>query len=146
MIRAKVTRSKTLKSTAMARIAPRIQAGLMAMGEVLLEASRKLVPRDTEALYMDGHVRIEGSGFGSIAVVGYGTIGREIPGLWSLHEERLVTRIPAQYAEWVHEGINPQTGGVYHFVTGQMDYLRQPANDPTVRAEMIVVFKAAVGI
>jgi hypothetical protein len=137
MIAVTVSRTrKTGPSSVIARMARRVEAALFVAGEVLLEDSKQLVPRDTQTLATDGHVRKIGSGLRTTVIVGYGTKGVVWAGR-SPHESAaagrdvFVIRIPYNYAVWVH--INPKN---HNYVTGQAEFLSIPHR--TSRPRMIL--------
>jgi hypothetical protein len=86
------------------RLGQKVQAGLEAAGQVLLEESRQLVPVDVGALKFSSHVRTEGTGIASVVYVGYGIRGDVELG-YSEKEGRFVIRKPYEYALLVHEGL-----------------------------------------
>ena len=116
------------------RLGRKVEAGLKATGEALHLESMGLVPIDTSALLESSHVRMVGSGLNAVAIVGYGIKG-EVYTRWSEKENELVTRIPYDYAVYVHE-VQFATHDV-----GQANFLREPLQ--TKRAEMAQAFNTA---
>jgi hypothetical protein len=118
-----VTRTNTLlsrMSQAQKRIGLKLERGLMAGGRLLLEESLKLVPLDVLALRDSGRVTKIGTLFQTVVVVGFG--GKDFPPRteFSQKEGKVVTRIPHDYAVYVHEN------KLKNHDVGQADYLREP--------------------
>jgi len=86
------------------RWAQRVERALKATGKALLEESLKIVPRDTFSLHDSSIVRQEHSGFDTVVIVGYGRLGYVVTDILSNREGILVTRVPYDYAVYVHEG------------------------------------------
>jgi hypothetical protein len=120
MIRVRITRKGVAlwgMQACIRRIAPRVQIGIMAAGQVLLEESRKLVPVDTKALIESSGVRKIDSGIFTKARVFYGRFGDRRVAVDK--HGRLVTREPYWYAAAVHQV------DAHHDV-GQWRYLIDP--------------------
>lgn len=81
------------------RIAPRIQRGIRAGADVLLQAANKLCPKDTRALVDSGTVRRVKGGLESEYIVGYGSV------LFTAvaYGPARAKRPPHVYAVYVHE-------------------------------------------
>lgn len=105
MIIVKITRMGNAKqgmADCLHRIAPRVELGIMAAGQVLLEESRKVVPEDTGILRDSAGCRQISFGLTTRARVFYGPQGVKVT-LYSHKEEKMVTREPYYYAAAVHE-------------------------------------------
>jgi hypothetical protein len=114
----------------------RAQAAIMAAGGALLEVSNTLVPKDTLALHDTSRVRQEGSGFGAVAVVGYGPYGEIV-----VAEDRNgvpQVRKPEEYAAEVHERVD-----IPHPTGGQAKFLLEPAQG-TAHSEMREAIKRSI--
>lgn len=133
-----IDRSNTFDSklkTLSARLGKRVHQGLQAAGETLLGEALQLTPVDTTALIQSSHVRTVGEGFETVVFVGFGIKG-EVYSLWSDAEQAIVTKVPYDYAVYVHE--------VAHATheQGQHDFLREPRQ--TKLPEMRASFNTAV--
>lgn len=136
MIRSETRIKGTLDSklkTLNERLGRRVEAGVKAVAEFLHVESMLLVPVDTSALLESSQVRTVGSGLATTAIVGYGIKGQVFT-RWSESEGQLVTRIPYDYAIYVHE--IPAAHAI-----GTHDFLRTPRN--TKISEMRAVFNTA---
>lgn len=123
MLGAEIGRKGTLGTklkTLIERAQRRVQAGIQATAETLYAASIELVPVDIGALRKSSRVRVVGAGFYTVAFVGYGVRGQEYFG-FSEKEQRYVTRVPYDYAVYVHEIPRPHDPGMH-------DFLRTPRN------------------
>lgn len=108
------------------RLAAKVQTGMVATGDKVLEESHKLVPIDTAALKGSSGVRVEGALFDAVVVVFYGRKGDVFVGP-SDNEGKIVERIPYDYAVRVHNGVNgPAPGMAYPAKSGEDEYLRKP--------------------
>jgi hypothetical protein len=125
------TRLEALK----ARLVLRAPLALKAVGDVLLQESQQLVPVDTSALLESSQVRLIGSGFNAVVYVGYGIQG-EAYTRWSEKEQKLVTRIPAEYAVFVHEV------QASHDLGRQWNFLLEPLY--VFHNEMITAFNTVI--
>lgn len=101
------------------KLAIKLQAGLLAAGEVLLQEGDKLVPRDTEALVDSGKVRVLDVGLNTEISVGYGN--PEIDEVrFSKRRNKFEHKRPHDYAVEVHEdpeAVHPQ---------GEAQFLEKP--------------------
>jgi hypothetical protein len=125
VIKSTVTRSNTLTnglSKLRERVAQRVERGLLAVGEKVLEVSRELVPKDTLALLNSSGIRMEASATDLKVVVFYGRRGDHAIE-YSQREGRVVIRIPYNYAVYVHEDRT-----TVHW-NGQYDFLRSATLD-----------------
>lgn len=121
------------------RLADGLERGLEEAGRVLLRESLDQVPRDTEVLANDGHIRMEGSGLDSVAVVGYGTEGVVAA---QDRNGKLRYRDPSKYAHWLHEGIFPSWAQPAVIHNGKkIKFLEDPSKDPIVQEEMAEVIR-----
>lgn len=121
------------------RLSRRIAAGNKAAAFHLMHASLELVPRDTQALADSARISTDGNehDFSARVFVGYG--GRDIPPrlLFSVSDNKFVTRVPSDYALYQHEAVE-----LNHPNGGQAGFLSQPSRTdlPEMRAE----FRSAV--
>lgn len=121
MSRLTITRHRTLAEV-IERTAQRVERGVQAVAQKILADSLEMVPRDTEALAESATYRQEGVGLASVVVVGYGALGFIVAG-HSPHENRLVLRVPYNYAVYVHEDYTK------HHPVGQAGFLELAAAD-----------------
>jgi hypothetical protein len=138
MISVKVSKLGTLASKmaeVKKRIGQRLEQGLLAAGDVLLDESLKQVPRDTGTLASTGDSRIIGSLMNAQAIVGYAPATFEPIFIYSPAERKMVWRDPRKYALMQHETHETQK-----------DYLRKPALSKNVQAEMVAALRAAMGL
>lgn len=80
-----------------------IAAGLKKCAEILLAASQKLVPVDTEALKKSGRVVVKGVGLGATATVEYG--GPEAPYAYVVHERLDLKHAPPTQARYLADAV-----------------------------------------
>lgn len=130
MSRLTITRHTTMAQVA-ARLAPRIEQGLLAVGEAILEDSLSMVPRETDALAESGRVRQEGSGLTTVVIVAYGHPDF-VHSDYSRYTGRYLVRRPYTYAVYVHEDFtkNHDIGqaGFLEFASTQYFALRTVLN------------------
>jgi len=112
-----------------AKLGRKLDAGQEAAAHVLMQASLKLVPRDTEALADSAVIARTGAGLNAVHYVGYGlkeSVGKVIFGkegiyvkedVWSPREQRNVTRKPYLYAKKQHWLPYKHTNGQSHFLS-----------------------------
>lgn len=93
------------------KLAERVAKALQAVGELVLEESKKLVPIETTALLESAMLRVDGAGFTTIVSVGYARSGFSRVGRTKdriMKDGRVirgkeVVRRPAEYAVYVHQ-------------------------------------------
>lgn len=118
------------------RLAPRLESGIMAAGEKILDLSQPLVPVDTGSLKASGTVRQEGAGWTTEAIVGYGRADFRLF-TYSPSEGKWVTRVPFVYAVRQHEDNLTHTNG-------EAEFLRKPTLENQV--EIAAAFRAGAGL
>lgn len=80
-----------------------IAAGLKNCAAILLKASQKLVPVDTEALKKSGRVEVKGVGLNATATVEYG--GSDAPYAYIVHERLDIPHEPPTQARYLADAV-----------------------------------------
>lgn len=121
-----------------AKLTVRLGESVEAAAGVLLEESRKECPVDTGALRDTSQVTVYQVGRSSVARVGYGPFGVSVP-KFDQKKNRLVVKVPYDYAFWVHEGWGPVAAQPFLANT-------RVAKMPEMRQAVQAVFHAGVGL
>jgi hypothetical protein len=102
----------------------RIEHGIEAVAAEILKRAKTLVPRDTDSIFNSGrqYSMWEG-GLEATRVVGFASPEFVFKDVFSYRENAIVTKIPAEYALYVHEDLE-----AYHSV-GQAKYLSTAAEE-----------------
>lgn len=113
-VRTKLYRARTTDQN-------KVEDGLLAIGEYLLNESGKLCPKDTYVLVESGRVRKEGSGIKTVVTVGYGPLDHGTVTRFSPKLGQAVGRDPSYYAVLVHEDATQ-----HHDPGQQAKFLEEP--------------------
>jgi hypothetical protein len=112
---------------------------MLATGKHLHEKSLALCPDDTGSLQESSHVREEGTGFAVKIIVGYGIEGDIYENVFSPREGKSVTRVPYNYAVFMHEAGKVDFANVrLPHSPGQIEFLATPLREGL--AELRTVF------